>query len=250
MEDNTIRSAQRMFTLLELLSQKGEMGVTELSLTADLSKATVYRQLNTLLTMGYVKKDEKSEKYSLTFKLLEVAGQLLNHIDMRAAARPFLENLAAQTGETVHLVQREGVYSVYIDKVEPTVNSVRMVSRIGMRQPLYCTAVGKAVLAEHTEKEIRSVWESSEIRSLTPYTLVNLNDFMREIEEIRHLGYAMDNEENEIGVKCVAVALRDYTGLARHAISVSAPVSRMTNDNLAKITKKLMLIKSDFSGKV
>ena len=133
MEDHTIRSAHRMFTLLELLARKGEMGVTELGIAAELNKATVYRQLNALLTMGYVKKDEKSEKYSLTYKLLEVAGQLLNHIDIRTITQPHLANLAAQTGETVHLVQREGVYIVYIDKVEPTVNSIRMVSRCGSR---------------------------------------------------------------------------------------------------------------------
>lgn len=246
MEDQTMRSALRMFTLLELLAQKGAMGVTELGIVAGLNKATVYRHLNALLAMGYVKKDEQTEKYSLTFKLLEIAGQLLNHVDIRSEARPYLEVLASQTGETVHLVQREGVHIVYIDKVEPTVNSIRMVSRIGIHQPLYCTAVGKALLAERTDHDIRTVWESSDIHALTPRTLVSLEDFMNEIHQIRQSGYAVDNEENELGVRCVAVSLRNYAGDACHAISVSAPASRMTDDKLHEIAEQLLHIKQTF----
>ena len=249
MDDQTMRSALRVFTLLELLAQKGAMGVTELGIATGLNKATVHRHLNTLLTMGYVKKDDKSEKYSLTFKLLEIAGQLLNHVDIRNAARPYLEILASQTGETVHLVQREGVHIVYIDKVEPTVNSVRMVSRIGIRQPLYCTAVGKALLAERTDHDIRSVWENSDIHALTPYTIVSLEDFMEEMHQIRQSGYAVDNEENELGVRCVAVSLRNYAGDACHAISVSAPASRMSDDKLNQIAEQLLQIKNAFPNK-
>jgi DNA-binding IclR family transcriptional regulator len=246
MDGNNIRSVKRTLTLMEILAQKGESGVTELSNAANLNKATVYRQLNTLLSMGYVKKDEKTERYGLTFKLLELANHMLNHINMRDMIRPYLENLAAQSGETVHLVQREGVHCVYIDKVEPTVNSVRMVSRIGMRQPLYCTAVGKAILAELPDAEIHSIWDSIDIRPHTENTIVNWGDFIKEIGTIRSLGYALDNEENEVGVKCVAVAIRDYTGMARHAISVSAPVSRMTDSNLEKILRYLLDTKSNF----
>jgi DNA-binding IclR family transcriptional regulator len=248
MGENIIRSAQRMFTILEILAAKGELGVTELGIQANLNKATVHRQLNTLLSMGYVKKDERSEKYSLTFKLLEVAGQFLNHIDMRTVARPYLDKLAELTGETVHLVQKDGLYCVYIDKVEPTVNSIRMVSRIGLRQPLYCTGVGKAILAALSDQEICSIWNSSEISRLTPNTITDWEKFQAEIQNIRRLGYAVDNEENEIGVKCVAVALRDFSGQVCHAISISAPVSRMKESNIKQITESLLKTKQDFYG--
>ena len=249
MEDNTIRSARRIFSLIEQLARQGAMGVTELSIAAGLNKTTVFRQLNTLASLGYVKKEENTEKYVLSFKLLEVAGMMLQHSDMRNMAHPFLEDLAAQTGETVHLVQREGVSIIYIDKVEPTVNSVRMVSRVGMRQPLYCTAVGKALLAELTDREIGLIWENSDIQPLTPHTFVNFDDFKNELNRVRLSGYAVDNEENELGVRCVAVSLRDYTGQARHAISISAPLSRMSYERLCDISSKLMQIKSEFSGK-
>ncbi len=176
-----------------------------------------------------------------------VAGNLLNHIDMRSSARPYLEKLAAQTGETVHLVQRGGVHCVYIDKVEPTINSVRMVSSIGMRQPLYCTVVGKAILAEISAQEIKCIWNSSDIQAHTRHTITLWDQFFKEIEGVRQQGYALDNEENELGVRCIAVSIRD-TGPVRYAVSVSVPVSRMTDDNLERIKDLLLATKSNFSG--
>lgn len=248
MSENLIRSAQRIFSILEILAAKGELGVTELAALSGLNKATVHRQLNTLLSMGYVRKNEQSEKYGLTFKLLDVAGQFLSRIDLRALARPYLDKLAELTGETVHLVQKEGAYCVYIDKVEPSVNSIRMVSRIGLRLPLYCTAVGKSILAARSNQEILSIWNSSDISAHTPNTITDWEKFEREIESIRRLGYAVDNEENEIGVRCVAVALRDFTGKACHAISVSAPVSRMDENRIRQTAELLLKIKRELYG--
>ena len=114
-----------------------------------------------------------------------------------------------------------------------------------MRQPLYCTAVGKAILAELTDHDILSVWEKSEIIPLTPNTMINRDIFMNEINRIRHIGYAIDHEENELGVRCVAVAFRDYTGHACHAISVSAPASRMTDEKITDISSLLIQARSE-----
>lgn len=244
-ENNTMRAAQRLFALLEILAQQGAMGVTELSAAAQLNKATVFRQLNTLAALGYVRQEE-SGKYRLTYKLLRVAGKLLEQSDMRSLVRPYIEHLAAQTGETVHLVQREDDHIVYIDKVEPTVNSIRMVSRIGMSQPLYCTAVGKALLAGQQQREVREVWNRTKVRSLTPHTLVKWENFCAELEQVRRLGYAMDNEENELGVRCIAVALPDYSGLCSHAVSISAPVSRMTEERVPQIAAQLLAFRAEF----
>ncbi len=244
-ENTTMRAAQRLFALLETLAQQGTMGVTELSTAAQLNKATVFRQLNTLAALGYVRQEENG-KYRLTYKLLGIAGKLLEQSDMRSLVRPYLERLAAQTGETVHLVQREDDHIVYIDKVEPTVNSIRMVSRVGMAQPLYCTAVGKTLLAGHSQREVREVWNRSNVRPLTPHTLVRWEDFCAELETVRQQGYAMDNEENELGVRCIAVALPDFSGRCSHAVSISAPVSRMTEERLPQIVTQLLAFRSEF----
>lgn len=239
MEDQTIRSAQRMFRLMEIMAQAGALGVTELSARSGLNKATVYRQLTTLIAMGYARQEE-SGKYRLTLKLLAVAGQLLEQSDLRTVVQPYLRRLAEQTGETVHLVQREDNAIVYIDKVEPTVNSIRMVSRIGMRQPLTCTAVGKALLAELRDDEIRQIWSQRPSEALTPNTLVQWPRFFAALARIRADGYATDDEENELGVRCVAVALPDYTGRCTHAVSVSAPVQRMPDRRVPEIAAQLL----------
>ena len=247
MEENTVRSAQRVFLLLETLARSGTMGITELSIKTGLNKATVFRQINTLVSLGYAQKEEGTDKYKLTLKLLHIASGLLDQMDMRVIVRPYLERLAAQTGETVHLVQREEGYIIYIDKVEPTVNSVRMVSRIGMRQPMYCTAVGKALLADLSEEEVRHVWEHSRILPLTGHTLVEWSGFIREIAAVRQRGYALDNEENELGVCCVAVSLPDHTGKETYAVSISAPISRMSDERIAQLAKQLLEVKKTFT---
>ncbi len=242
MEDQTIRSAQRMFQLMEILAQDGALGVTELSARSGLNKATVHRQLATLAAMGSAQQ-ETSGKYRLTLKLLAVAGRLMEQIDLRTMVQPHLQQLAAQTGETVHLVQREGDAIVYIDKVEPTVNSIRMVSRIGMRQPLTCTAVGKALLAEMRDDEVRRIWSAHPAEALTPHTLVQWPDFAAALARIRADGYATDDEENELGVRCVAVALPDYAGHCIYAVSVSGPVQRMNDRRVPEVAAMLRAVR-------
>ena len=243
MEENTIRSAQRMFQLMELLAVHGETGVTELGALSGLNKATVFRQLNTLVAMGYARQNTATGKYSLTFKLLHIASRLLEQNDLRTLVQPYLRALATDTGETVHLVQQEDTHIVYIDKVEPNVNSIRMVSRVGMRQPLTCTAVGKALLAERTDEEIAAVWQHEPNCALTPHTIVDQQIFENVIRQVRACGYATDDEENELGVRCVAVALPDYTGRCSHAVSVSAPISRMPDERVPNIAARLLDMK-------
>lgn len=242
-----MRAAQRLFALLETLARQGAMGVTELGAATGLSKATVFRLLNTLVALGYARKEAGTEKYRLTYKLLGIAGHLLEQSDLRSMVRPYLEQLAATTGETVHLVQREDDHLVYIDKVEPTVNSIRMVSRVGMAQPLYCTAVGKALLAAQPEREARELWGRTDARALTPYTLVQWETFSVELSRVRACGYAVDNEENELGVRCVAVALPDYSGQCRHAVSISAPVSRVPEERVQELAARLLAFREEFS---
>lgn len=247
-ENQPIQAVSRTLNLLELLAREGGMGVTELAAAAGLNKATVFRQLQTLVALGYAYKSRDNEKYYLTLKLAELGGRLLEQLDVRKALRPYLEQLAADTGETVHLVQLEERDIVYIDKVEPAVNSLRMVSRVGMRQPLYCTAVGKAILAEFSDEEIRRYWETSEIRPLTPHTITRWEAFMEEIRTTRRRGFALDLEENEEGIRCVAVSLNYAPGTPPHAVSISAPASRASLEALEKMAPLLLGIKARLHG--
>ena len=122
-----------------------------------------------------------------------------------------------------------------------------MFSRIGMRLPLYCTGVGKAILATWNIAEVRDVWQHSDVHAWTEHTIVDEDAFFREIDKVRQLGYALDNEENELGVRCIAAAIPDYRGRASYAISLSAPVSRMTDQRVAELRAPLMAARDEIA---
>ena len=233
-EQPAVQSLSRAFGLIELLCQNGPMGISELSASSGLHKTTVYRLLSTLSDLGYIEKNPQTEKYAPTLRFLTISSALLAQNDIRRMARPFLEKLPVTLGETVHLVQRSGSQIVYIDKFESSQNSVQMVSRIGLSLPMICTAVGKAILARMPDTEIRAVWEQTEIVRHTPKTITDSEAFFKEIQTVREQGYAVDDEENELGVRCIAAAIPDVYGDFNFAFSVSAPISRMKGDKMEK----------------
>ena len=171
---NPIQVAEKLFRVIELLAENGPMGIMELSASLGFHKSTVHRLVASLQYMGYIRQDEESLKYYLSLKFLEIGSRILEQTSMAALIHPSLKRLSEQTGETVHLVKREGTEAVYIDKVESFASSIRMVSRVGSRIPLYCSGVGKALLAELTDREIGEIWKNSRIRKLTPRTITEL----------------------------------------------------------------------------
>ena len=233
-EKNPIQVADRLFQALEVLADRGAMGLMEIAVFLGLNKSTAHRVLNSLIFMGYVRQNAAG-KYESTFKVVGLANKIMNKVDIVNIVRPYLRRLMEQTGETVHFVERDGVDAVYIDKVESFSNTIQMVSQIGSRIPLYCSGVGKAIMAELNIQEIRDIWERSDVLSKTPYTVTDFNVFLKTLETIRRQGYALDNEENEEGVRCVAASFPEYTGKVRYAFSISAPVSRMDDDRIKEL---------------
>ncbi|MCI5731896.1 MAG: IclR family transcriptional regulator [Eubacterium sp.] len=239
---NPIQVADKLFLVLETLAKTGPIGLSELCREVNLNKTTVHRILNSLLYLGYVRQDEQTSYYSLSFKIWDIANQLLTKIDLVEEARPLLKELASKTGETVHLVQIDGIHAIYIAK-EESENSVRLVSMVGKRIPLYCSGVGKALLADMPDDEIRQIWEKSDRRALTEHTITDYNTFMEEIRAIRQNGYATDNEENELGVRCIAASITQKNQPPRYAFSVSAPIHRMDDARMAEIAGYALAMK-------
>lgn len=140
---NPIQVADRLFQAMELLAANGPMGLMEISLQLSLNKSTVHRILNSLIYMGYARQNPEDNRYELSFKIVGLANQMMEKVDIVKLVRPYLRRLMEDTGETVHFVERDNTDAVYIDKVESYANSVQMVSRIGSRIPLYRSGVGK-----------------------------------------------------------------------------------------------------------
>ena len=204
---NPIQVADRLFLVMEQLAETGPVTLAELCSHLDLNKSTVHRLLSSLMYMEYVKQDSETGKYSLSFKLLGLSNKLLSHIDILDTVRPCLKKLSEETGETVHFVQLDGLEAVYIYKEESHQNSIRMVSKVGSRIPLYCSGVGKAMMADMPASQVQAIWEDSSIEKLTPHTIVDYTQFSEKIKEVRAKGYALDDEENELGVRCIAVSV-------------------------------------------
>ena len=138
---NPVQSAERIFQVMETLADHGEMGLMELSTALDLHKSTVHRLLMSLIYMGYAKQDEATQKYMLSYKVVNMAGKILERMDILQVAKPYMERLSDLSGEAVHLVQREGNHILYIYKIEAKVGTIRMVSHVGMVHPMYCSGV-------------------------------------------------------------------------------------------------------------
>ena len=234
-----MQSVERTLTIMELLSDYNEgLGLTDISSKVNLHKSTVHRLLGTLIYMGYVVQDPSSNKYRISLKLYEIGAKRVDSIGVLSASKPFTKVLMENTNEVVHLVVRDGNSIVYIDKVEAN-NTIIMASRVGKRSPMYCTSVGKAMLAHMGDSEINDVWEQSKIEKLTDKTIVDLDEFKKELEDIRKKGYAEDDEENEIGVRCIGAPIFNRNGEIEGAISVSGPTIRVTKEKVAEIAAEV-----------
>jgi IclR family KDG regulon transcriptional repressor len=228
--ENTVKSVDRAMQILKLVARKKEgSGVTELSNGVDINKSSVYRILSTLVKHKLVEQDPSSEKYKLGYGLLELATSLLESIDLRAEAYPFLKELEKETNEVIHLVVYDQGQVVYIDKLEGT-ETLRMHSKMGRRAPVHCTAVGKSILAHLPLEQVNDILDRHGMPRHTPKTITDKESFMRQLQEVREKGFALDDEENEIGIICIAAPIFDHRAQAFAAVSVSGPIMRMSDE--------------------
>lgn len=239
MAKDTLQSVERTFEVLEMLSGRGTMGVRELAHETGLNTTVVFRILSTLVQLGYIIKDTETDRYELTYKLLSVGERVAERNTAASLAHKKLVHLARDCGETVHFVERSGTNIRYTDKVTPDANIFATGSYVGLELPLAATAVGKAILSKLTDKEVRKVWENSDIIQHTPHTICDIDTLLVELADAKKTGFAYDMEERELGLMCVGVSLADYKGEYNYGISISAPVVRMTEEHMQEIRQML-----------
>jgi IclR family transcriptional regulator, acetate operon repressor len=217
-----VRSLERAFELLEHLADAGgRMALTELAGASGLPMPTIYRLMRTLVNQGYVRQEE-SKRYALGPRLIhlgETAGRLLG-----SWARPALAQLVDEVGETANMAILEGDEVVYVAQV-PSRHSMRMFTEVGRRVNPHCTGVGKALLAQLPEATVREIIGRTGLPANTPHTITDPDTLLGELERIRRRGYALDDEEQEAGVRCVAVPVVGAPTLV--AISISGPHGRL-----------------------
>lgn len=238
MEDRyAIRSVDRAIDILECIAaQNGALTVDQIVAATGLPKTTAFRVLATLTARRVIERDEQTQTYRLGALALVIGARAMGDLDLRRAARPHLEQLVADTGETVHLSILSDDKALCIDKLDAS-RSMRMASFIGFLDPLHCSGVGKALLAFQDEPVRRQLLAGMRFEPHTPHTITDRAGLAGQIEEIRARGYAIDDEEIEVGLRCVAAPIRDHSGQVVAAVSISGPTSRVANTVLGEIAR-------------
>lgn len=229
-----IQAVSHALDLLEQFhGEVDELGVTELSKRLKLHKNNVFRLLATLESRGYIEQNRATENYRLGLKSLELGQTFIKQMGLLRQAKPILEWLVDECNETSYVAIFKEGYVVYLDVVETDL-TVRVVSRVGSRLPAHCTASGKVHLAYMTEEEILALIPQRELKQYTPTTITDRDELLKELALVAERGYAIDNEEMDSGVRCVAAPIRDYTRRIVGAVSISGPSMRFTDERIEK----------------
>lgn len=215
------------------------MGVTRISKLLELPKSSVHDILTTLHNDGLVEKDCDRNHYSLGLKLFELGNMARANLELRRIATPFLRSLNEEFDETVHLTILDGWEVLYIECFE-SAKQLRTYSVIGVRAPLHCTAVGKAILAFFTEKQVSQMIKAMGLPRFTDNTITDRMQLEKELAAIRRRGYAVDNAEHEEGVRCIGAPIHNHEAQVVASISVSGPTQRMTAQRVEQIGGLLM----------
>ena len=245
-----IKVLNKSFSILEILLKQGSsMNMTEFSEKLGFYPSTIHRILDTLKHLGYVEQDPHTQKYQLGLKALELGMAKLHQMDLVREATPYLKELVDQCNETVHLgVLKEGEV-LYLAKEESS-QTIRMISYVGKRAPLHCTSLGKVLLAYLSEKERKKILGEKVLPRLTENTITDKSKLKKELDKVRKQGFALDLEEHEKDVCCIAAPIRNYQGKIIAAISISSPIYRIDIKKKNYLKKALIRISKKISERL
>jgi len=232
-------SLDRAVSVLEVLGQSDTpLSLAEICQRMSLHKSTAHRSLMVLERSALIERTQEN-RFRLGLKLYELGNRAVEQIDLRARVQPFFRRLATQVGETVHLSVLQKTRVVYLDKVEPN-RRVCMSSKTGTSNPVYCTSMGKAMLAFQTEETIEQIVARIRFVRYTSKTLTSREALLKALERVRRRGYAIDDEEIEVGVRCIGAPIFNENRQAIAAVSVSGPASRITVQSVPAIAEHLL----------
>ncbi len=241
-----VQSVERALDILEVLGRSGsELGVSEIGAATGLAAGTVHRLLGTLVSRDYVRRDERTRKYSLGLKPLIMAIAARERLG--PLALPFLEELMQVSHETANLAILESNSTLYIEQSSPPSRMLRIFTEPGNRVPLHTTGVGKALLAYQTPRLVDFIIEHKGLSRQTVSTITDPSQLRTELEQVRQQGYAVDYEEQEEGVRCLAAPVFGSDGEIFAAMSISGPASRLGRERIEDLVPHIKRISSDLS---
>ncbi len=236
----SVPSADRILTILELVAQsKRGLRLAEVAEQANMPRSSAHCLLLTLERRGYLHRNEKSGRYLFGLKFFSLARYAVDGLEVREIAAPFLAALMRQTGLTVHMAIMEQHEPVLVSKVDPP-GIFRLATWTGKRMDFHCTAVGKAIAAFLPGEKLDELISVRGLPRHNENTIVSRRKLKLQLEEVRKLGYALDDEEEELGLRCIGVPIFDHDALVVAAVSISGTVAQIHAENVARLAELAM----------
>jgi DNA-binding IclR family transcriptional regulator len=244
-----VRTVHRAIEILELIAAGEGLGVSDIARALKLPKSSAHNILETLVLRRFLEKDRERNTYLLGSKLVELGRKAQESLRVQRVALPFLQDLNRDLDETVHLTILDNDEVLYVDCLESR-KRLRAYSVIGVRAPLYCTAVGKAILAHMQKEQIERFVKTASLAAFTANTITSARRLREELSETMRRGYAIDNAEHEEHLRCVGAPIRDGSGHVFAALSVSGPSQRITMKLVPAVAQKVMAAAAGISERL
>jgi DNA-binding IclR family transcriptional regulator len=222
-----MKSLLKAIDTIDAVAEAGSVGIRKLSSITGFPPSTIHRIVTALVEKNYFQQDPVTRRYSLSFRFLELGARFQQQTHLTAIALPHLEQLMAATRGSVNLAVRDGDSMVYLDTVQSPYSMLQLFTRPGVRVPLYATGVGKLFLSQMEESELDAYLRRTKPTPFTAYTLVERDEIIKDRRLTRCRGYAVDNQEMEEGVRCVAALIFDHQGQPTAAVSVTGTATRL-----------------------
>ena len=249
MEEHNVRVVDRIFDIIEqLAASNAPMGLSDISRSTGMSKSTVHRLLASMCARHYVEKNPDGT-YSIGYKLMETVSLHINSLELLTEAKPFLTSLMRDLHLTAHMGILDGCDVIYLEKLDIYPNT-RLYTQVGFRSPAYCSSMGKCLLSCLSGEELQDALYNCEFKKYTPNTITDIHEFKRCLRTVRKQGWAMDNEEYQIGHRCVGAPVYDYRGTPAAAISASGSISQLSDDNLKSVILEVKQAAASLSRKM
>ena len=230
------KSLDRALKIIETIAyNKTPIRIQDIVKKTKIPESTIFRILNTLIKNKYVIQEPNTKKYFLTFKITYLGNLISSSLNIRDIAKPYLLKLSEKSKESASLVIEQDSQAVYIDFVEGPDKLLKTLSHIGRSAPLHCTAVGKCLLLNYSAEMLQRYIERKGLIKLAKNTITKKEDLIQEIRKVKMQGYAVDSEECEEGVMCVAAPIYDFMGKVIASVSVTGPSTRLTNEYIKKV---------------
>lgn len=234
-----VQSVDRAISIMEILADRGEAGVTEIAAEIEVHKSTAFRLLGALEARGLVEQTEDRGKYRLGFGLVRLAGSVSMRMDVTQQSRPVCQRLAEEIGETVNIAVLRSHYAVNLDQVRGP-SAVTAHNWVGQLTPLHATSSGKILLAYVDRRRRDDLLRAAGLRRYTPNTVTSAEKLERELAEIRENGYALSLEELEVGLNALAAPVRSFRGEVVAAVSASGPAYRFSEERMRELAPVLV----------